>query len=157
LRGSEGENGWNLLRQQAVRLENRITDPQLSSVVRRIAQASPGLAGVESVCALLASRHPSSWSDVEVEGFPDSIRPIGELFREALHSLRIHGSAVSSLEELSAEDRGRAEKMVKRLCAQLDSVGRHESSEITRAALLELLRILGERTRNGGQDDTTRS
>jgi hypothetical protein len=152
-----GENGWNLLRQQAVKLENRITDPQLLSVVRRIAQASAGWTGVESVCALLASRHPSSWSDVEVEGFPDSVRPIGELFRGALQSLRIHGAAVSSIEELNADDRKRAERMVKDLRVQLDSVGRRESATVIRAALFELMRVFDKGTRDGGQDDATRN
>jgi len=153
----KGENGWNLLRQQAVRLENRITEPQLLSVVRRIAQASAGATGVESVCALIASRHPSSWSDVEVQGFSESVRPIGELFREALQSLQNHDSSVSSMEELSANDRKRAEKMVRHLRLQLDNVGRSESPAVIRAALAELLRSLDKGNRDGGQDHATRS
>lgn len=153
----KGENGWNLLRQQAVRLENRITEPQLLSVVRRIAQASAGLTGVESVCALIVSRHPSSWSDVEVEGFSDSVRPIGELFREALNSLRNQGSLASGLDELNADDRKRAEKMVRHLQQQLDNVGRRESPTVIRAALSELMRMFDKGNRDGGQDDATRS
>jgi hypothetical protein len=153
----KGENGWNLLRQQAVRLENRISEPQLLSVVRRIAQASAGPTGVESVCALLASRHPSSWSDIEVDGFSESVRPIGELFREALQSLRTHGSAESSMEELNADDRKRAEKMVRHLRLQLDNVGRSESPTVIRAALSELLRSLDKGTRDGGQDHATKN
>jgi hypothetical protein len=141
-----GEKGWNLLRQQAVKLENRITDPQLLSVVRRMAQASSGWTGVESVCALLTSRHPTSWSDVEVEGFPDTVRPIGELFRGALESLRIHGTGVSSIEKLNAEDRRRAEEMVRDLRARLDSVGRRESPTVIRAALFELMRVFDNET-----------
>ena len=142
----EGEEGWNLLRQQAVKLENRITDPQLLSVVRRIAQASSGWTGVESVCALLTSRHPTSWSDVEVEGFRDTVGPIGELFRGALESLRNHGTGVPSLEELSADDRKRAEEMVRDLRVRLDSVGRRESATVIRAALFELMRVFDNKT-----------
>jgi hypothetical protein len=152
-----GEEGWNLLRQQAVKLENRITDPQLLSVVRRIAQASSGLSGVESVCALLASRHPSSWSDVEIDGFCDTIRPIGVLFRAALESFRNNSTGVLSIEELGAEDRKRAEEMVRDLRVRLDSVHRRESAVVIRAALFELMRVFDKETRGGGQDNGTRN
>ena len=64
----------------------------------------------------------------------------------ALESLRNHGTGVPSLEELSADDRKRAEEMVRDLRVRLDSVGRRESATVIRAALFELMRVFDNKT-----------
>jgi hypothetical protein len=71
---STDNDGWNVLRQEALRLESRVTDPQLLAFLRRVTQTDAGRSGVESVCALVASRPPANWTDSDTERFPISTR-----------------------------------------------------------------------------------
>jgi hypothetical protein len=71
---STDNDGWSVLRQEALRLESRVTDPQLLAFLRRVTQTDAGRSGVESVCALVASRPPANWTDSDTERFPISTR-----------------------------------------------------------------------------------
>jgi hypothetical protein len=146
-----GDHGWEVLRQQAVRLENTVTEPQLLAFIRRVIQASASRSGVESVCALIASRPPGSWTDLDVERFPDAVRSLGNLFRDALRSF--NGSALSqtSLKELDPIGRRRAEGVIKELRIHLEKLANTESAAIIKTALYELLREIDEETQERGE------
>jgi hypothetical protein len=50
------------------------TDNDGWNVLRRVTQTDAGRSGVESVCALVASRPPANWTDSDTERFPISTR-----------------------------------------------------------------------------------
>jgi len=147
----KGDRGWEVLRQQALRLENIVTEPQLLAFIRRVIQASAGRSGVESVCALIASRPPVSWTDLDVERFPDAVRSVGNLFQDALRSLNGNGLSPTGLKELDPIERRRAERVIKDLREHLEKVADTESASIIKTALYELLREISEETQERGE------
>lgn len=84
----EGMDGWRAFREQATVLRGRVLNPQLTPLLLRASYSSPGNpvdeAALESVLALVGGRPPRSWTDLEVERFPDAARPYGEAFRQAM-------------------------------------------------------------------------
>ena len=151
-----GDHGWEVLRQQALRLENTVTEPQLLAFVRRVIQGSAGRLGVESVCALIASRSPASWTDVDVERFPDAVRSVGTLFRDALSSFNGPGLLPTGLNELNPSERRRADRVIKDLRVHLEKLADTESAGIIKTALYELLRELSEEIQERGEFNVKR-
>lgn len=146
-----GDRGWEVLREQAVRLENTVTEPQLLSFIRRVIQGGVSRSGVESVCALVASRPPASWTDVDVERFPDAVRSVGKLFRDALVSLSGPGLLPASLKDLDPVERRRAERVIKDLRVHVEKFANTECADVIKTALYELLRELNEETQERGE------
>ena len=146
-----GDRGWEVLRQHAVRLENIVTEPQLLSFIRRVIQGDASRSGVESVCALVASRPPASWTDVDVDRFPDAVRSVGKLFRDALLSLNGTGLSPARLKDLDPLERRRAERVIKDLRVHLETFADTESAGVIKTALYELLRELDEETQERGE------
>ena len=135
-----GDSGWDPLRQEAVRLEPMVTEPQLLAFVRRVAQAGSGRQGVESVCALVASRPPGNWTDADAARFPDAARAIGKAFRESAAAVANQRAGGEVLTQLEPEERKRADELLRRLRAQLDKTAKQESPRVIRAVLAELVR-----------------
>jgi len=139
-----GDSGWDPLRQEALRLERSVTEPQLLALVRRIAQAGSGRPGVESVCALVASRPPVNWTDTDAARFPDAARAIGTAFRESAAATGQNGQQSKSLQQLAPAERKRAESLLKRLRTHLGENSKRESTRVIRAVLAELARELDQ-------------
>ncbi len=135
-----GDSGWDPLRQEAVRLEPMVTEPQLLAFVRRVAQAGSGRQGVESVCALVASRPPGNWTDADAARFPDAARAIGKAFRESSAAVANQRAGGEVLTQLEPGERKRADELLRRLRAQLDKTAKQESPRVIRAVLAELVR-----------------
>lgn len=144
-----GDRGWEVLRQGAIRMENTVREPHLLAFVQRVTQANIGRSGVESVCALIASRPPANWTDTDVERFQDAARAVGNLFRNALIALT--GSAISatSLRDLTSKERNRAERLINDLRAHFEGLIKANCSHVIKAALYELIREVDEVTEPG--------
>jgi hypothetical protein len=145
-----GDHGWEVLRRQALRLENAVTEPQLLAFIRRVIQANIGRSGVESVCALVASRPPANWSDVDVERFPEAARSVGSLFRDALTGLNGSGLQMG-VRDLDPVERKRAERLIKDLRVHLERLAGTESTAVIKAALHELVREADEGIQQRGR------
>lgn len=83
----EGMEGWRAFRQQATALRGKTMHPQLVPLLLR-AGYSPTTetsdeAALDSVLALVGGRPPRSWTDAEVERFPEAARLYGEAFQQA--------------------------------------------------------------------------
>ncbi len=134
-----GDAGWESLRQQAVRLESSVTEPQLLAFVRRVVQSSVGRPGVESVCALVASRPPTNWTDEDAKRFPDAARALGARFLDAgVMSKRVVATP-HSLENLKASERKRAQAILQDLRSHLAGQTMQDSARIVKAALTALI------------------
>lgn len=135
-----GDAGWNLLRQEAMRLERSVVEPQLLAFVRRVIQANVDRSGVESVCALVVSRLPATWADSDAERFPDAARIVGKLFREAIATSNVSTIAVAASNLLSKTDRESAEHLKRELRTILDKKQTPTSVHIIKSVLIELIR-----------------
>jgi len=135
-----GEWGWESLRQEAVRLESRVTEPQLLAFVRRVIQASAGRPGVESVCGLVASRPPANWLDGDAERFPDAARALGNRFRDTANADSGATTTSDGLDGLKPKERKRADRLLRSLRSHLAKSARQESARVIKAALAALLR-----------------
>jgi hypothetical protein len=135
-----GDAGWDLLRQEAMRLERSVVEPQLLAFIRRVIQANVDRSGVESVCALVASRLPANWTDSDAERFPDTARIVGKLFCEAIATSNSSTIVVAASNLLSKSDRESAERLKSTLRAILDKKQTTTSVHIVKSALIELIR-----------------
>ena len=141
-----GERGWESLRQQAVRVESSVTEPQLLAFVRRVTQANAGREGVESVCALVASRPPGNWTDRDVERFPEVAVALGTKFRNVAATSKDVNESTETLKRLSSSERKRANRLLQGLRAHLTKNADQESTHVIRAVLAELAREVDKRT-----------
>lgn len=141
---SDGDRGWEDLRRRSELLERIITEPQLLAFVRRVAHADAGRSGIESVCALIASRPPANWTDDDVERFLDAIRPIGSLFRNAIRSLNDAEMSEMGLSSLNSAEQVRVQRIMDELRARIDRLRDSESASVIRIVLHELLREMRE-------------
>ena len=146
------ERGWETLRQEAVRLESSVTEPQLLAFVRRVIQASAGRPGVESVCALVASRPPGNWTDGDAERFPDAARALGKRFREAAAASTRGATSPKSLASLNPKERKRAQVILRGLRSHLAKSAKQDSAHVIKAVLAELVREI-EKTQSGSNED----
>lgn len=85
----EGADGWREFRQQATALRGKVLNPQLAPLLLRASYSSADEAiqdeaALESVLALVGGRPPRSWTDVEVERFPEAARLYGGAFQQAM-------------------------------------------------------------------------
>lgn len=132
-----GLAGWEALRQAAVKLESSVTEPQLLTFLRRVVQADSGSAGIESVCALVASRPPSNWTDSDSERFGEAADAVGGRFREAssVGTPAVNGHA---FHRLSTTERRQADKLVLTLRSLLIPDDKALPTRVVQAALAEL-------------------
>lgn len=82
-----GAQGWRTFREEATALRGRALNSHLTPLLIRAAFSATGEpsdeASLESVLALIGGRPPRSWTDVEIERFPEAARLYGEAFRQA--------------------------------------------------------------------------
>lgn len=135
-----GDAGWDLLRQEAVRLERSVVDAQLLAFVRRVIQANVDRSGVESVCALVASRLPANWTDSDAESFPNAARIVGKLFREAIATSNGSTITVAASNPLNETERESAELLKNELRTILGKKQTAPSGHIIKSALIDLIR-----------------
>lgn len=128
-----GAVGWEMFRQQAVKLAPRVTHPTLVPLLKRAAEAADADSALESVLALLANRPVRTWTDADVERFEAQAQYVSRLFREE----RDGGMQISSL---PANLQVRSRQITQRMSAYL--AGLEEDPQVLRAALQELLREL---------------
>lgn len=134
-----GGAGWTEFRRLAVTLEPSITEPHLLTFVRRVAQSGPDRSGIESVLALVANRPPLSWSDADVDRFPNAAVAIGQLFRDALRSTGLLSPADRQIRRLSSGERRQADLVLKGVKQYLRSMPKSASPQAIRAALMRLI------------------
>jgi len=150
--GLEGsDRGWKMLREQAIGLEKSVSEPQLLGFLKRVIQGDSSLQSLQSVCALLASKDPSDWSDTDVEYFSTSARAIGEHFKNAKRAI---GNVLPkvSIEDLSPNERRRAERVLKELQTHFEPFCSKESRAVMKAVLMNLMKRL-DHDSEGGEED----
>lgn len=85
----QGPEGWARLREQAKRLVGKPLHSSLIPLVNMLTVSGEETAVLEGVLALVASRPPKSWSDPDIERFPEQAWLLGERFMQAVHNLGV--------------------------------------------------------------------
>jgi len=133
-----GEIGWQELRSDAVQIEASVTEPQLLTFIRRLAETAPDRQGVESVLALVANRPPHSWTDIDVERFPDVAKSTGAAFSRARKSALGSEAGKAQIQALGRRDRKDAEQLLGKLRTYLKRPGNKNKPEVLRAVVSSL-------------------
>ena len=134
----ENKSGWQQLRDETARWNDNIVHPLLAPFFHRLSEPDD-VAALEGTLALIAQRPAKTWSDADVDKFPDLVAPIGKALREFRQQ---HENLKSSNEsDLSAQDQRDVKQLVKRLSKNLAAKnGTPVSPQIVKAALEELLK-----------------
>ena len=129
--------GWRQLQGEAARWNGKVVHPLLAPFFHRLAEPDD-VAALEGTLALIAHRPAKTWSDADVDNFPQMVAPIGEALRGFRQQHENFTPEQST--ELSAQDQQAVERLVKRLSKNLaDKDGTPVSPQIVKAALEELL------------------
>lgn len=75
------DEGWANFQQLCRDYKEQVLHPTLKPLLYRVAAASDETNALESALAYIAGRPPRAWSDLDEERFAESLRGIGELFR----------------------------------------------------------------------------
>lgn len=135
----KGEDHWTELRGTAVALEPAVTDPGLSTFLKRVTQSGTDSAGIESVLALVANRPPRNWSDSDVDRFPEAANAIGKAFKRAAHSTGVESSADAVFAALTPKDRKQADALAKQVRRYVLRSAKGASSSAVRAAIMRVM------------------
>ena len=132
-----GEIGWRKLRDEAARWNGAIAPPILVPFFARLCE-SDDVAALEGTLALIAHRPVKSWSDADVNQFPDLVAPFGAALRQLREQ---HESLeLAATIELSAHDQQAAKQLSQRLTQNFVAKdGTPLSRPVIKAALEELL------------------
>lgn len=124
-----GEEGWARLREQAKKLAGKPLHSSLVPFINRLNAPGDEQTVLEGVLALVASRPPKSWTDTDMERFPEHAASFGERFVQAVHYLGV----------LTPEDEAKSDEVAEKIRKSFDaSVPPH----VLRAALAKLLQNL---------------
>ncbi|MBU2008219.1 hypothetical protein KJ743_03895 [Patescibacteria group bacterium] len=138
------DDGWQQLREIGTRLEPREGDPQLQQFLRRVVESSCDEAGVSSVLALVSSRPPTNWMDVDVERFPNLAGAIGDLMKRARRRAGLSNEPSAVLVSLNRDQRERAKNLAHDLEKKIGISSMRTQRDVTRAALLLMAERLAE-------------
>ncbi len=136
----EGETGWKLLCEQSAILRDRVSNPHLRPLLARASAGVGAESGtnadettLESVLAYIAGRPPRTWTDMEVQRFPEMAQVLGSAYREA---------AMLNLQALplTPEEEAQCEQLLQKM-RQLLADGK-----TAQVRLSVLLRLLHEQT-----------
>ena len=144
-----GETGWQALRSDAVQIEPSVTESQLLTFIRRLVQTAPDSQGIESVLALVANRPPRSWSDTDVERFPDVAKVMGTSFSSAKQSMMEVESGKAQIQAFGRKDRKDAEQLLSKLRTYLKRPENRSKPEVIRAVVSILAAEFQELISNG--------
>ncbi len=125
----QGPEGWSRLREQAKRLVGKPLHSSLVPLVNRLTVSGEESAVLEGVLALVASRPPKSWTDPDIERFPEQARLLGERFIQAVHTLGV----------LTPEEEARSEALAQQI---RQGFAEGAPPHVLRAALARLLQEL---------------
>jgi hypothetical protein len=135
-----GAENWQQLRETALRLEPLTTHANLLSFLRRLTQSPNDDVGIASVLALVANCSPASWSDYEVQRFPELAQALGAMFREARAAS--NEAAATPFRSLTPPQRRQAEKLQQEMRRFFAAQLKENDPVVTRAALLALVEEL---------------
>ena len=138
------DDGWQQLREMATRLEPRESDPQLQQFLRRVVESSCDEAGVSSVMALVSSRPPANWMDVDVERFSKLAGAIGDLMKRARKRAGLSNEPSAVLAALNRDQRERAKSLAHEMERKIGISSMRVPRDVTRAALLLIAERLAE-------------
>lgn len=139
-----GSENWQQLRESALRLEPRATHTALLAFLRRLTQSQNDPVGIASVLALVANCPPASWTDFDVDRFPELVKGTAGLFVEARAALE--DSATTSLfKGLSPQQRKQVDKLQYEIRRLLGGQAGKSDPLVIRAALLALAEDLQKR------------
>ncbi len=135
--------GWRELRDEAARWNGTTVHPILAPFFNRLAEPDD-VADLEGTLALIAHRPIKTWSDADMNNFPNLAAPIGEALRQLRQQHESFEPVKSTdLVELSAQDQQAVKQLVKRLSKNLAAKdGTPASRQIVKAALEELLKTI---------------
>ena len=139
-----GLNGWTELRHRAVAIEPTITEPRLRAFVQRVLQASADITGVESALGLVANRPPSSWTDDDVDRFPQLAAVVGQSFCEVTRERAPTATSDALLATLSANQQVDAQELLQQLRSYLQGKRRQRDIRVLRAVMHRLLEEMSE-------------
>jgi hypothetical protein len=143
----DSEN-WQQLRETALRLEPRATHTVLLAFLRRLTQSQNDPVGIASVLALVANCPPASWTDFDVDRFPELAKGPAALFVEARATLE-DSTATSMFKGLSPQQRKQADKLKHDIRQLLGDQASTNDPIVIRAALLALAEDLHKRNQKG--------
>jgi hypothetical protein len=132
-----GEENWQQLRETALRLEPLVTHTTLLAFLRRLTQSQKDPAGIASVLALVANCPPASWTDHDVDHFPQLAQAISALFLEA-RAASEQAALGSALHGLTPAQRKQADRLQQKIRQLLGSQAKDTDPLAMRAALLAL-------------------
>jgi hypothetical protein len=134
-----GQTNWTKLRHMALSLEPTVTEPRLLTFLRRVNQEPTDASGIESVLALVANRPPHSWSDADVDRFPEAAAATGRALQEAVRSRGGLHSADAQLAILTRKERRDAADTLSLVRRYLQRTAKDVSPRAVRAALTTLI------------------
>jgi len=135
--------GWQALREAAIRLEPFANHPELRAFLSRVIQSTPDNPGIASVVELVANAPFNTWTDFDIDAFPGHAKTIGILFAEA-QALQASQAHRTLTEQLTPEQRRQAQKIQKQLQEYLTPTLKHNSRQSVYAALLAFAHQLQE-------------
>jgi hypothetical protein len=140
-----GSENWQQLRETALRLEPRVTHTALLGFLRRLTQSQNDYIGIASVLALVANCPPASWTDFDVDRFPESAKGTGARFVETREALE-DSDTTTIFKQLSPQQRKQAARLQHDI-RQLPGVQASKNDPLViRAALLALAEDLHKST-----------
>jgi hypothetical protein len=132
-----GSENWQQLRETALRLEPRATHTALLAFLRRLTQSQNDPVGIASVLALVANCPPATWTDFDVDRFPELAKSTASFFVEARAALE-DSATISLFNGLSPQQRKQADKLQYEIRRLLGGQASKSDPLVIRAALLAL-------------------
>lgn len=143
-----GERGWQAFQREASVLQLYTSQPNLLPLLKRAGNTDTANAALRSVLAYIANRPPRTWSDHDVERFPNQAAQLGALFKA-------ERSGYDPMADLSPVQR----EMGKQIAADLHQYVATEFDadlDVKRAALRAVLKDLERLPAANGQHMTPR-
>ncbi len=125
----EGPEGWARLRAQAKQLSGKPLHSSLVPLVNRLTAPGEEAVVLDGVLALVASKPPKSWTDSDIERFPEQARLLGERLLQAVHTLGV----------LTPEEDAQSDVLAQQI---RNGLGKDAPPHVLRAALAKLLQEL---------------
>ena len=139
-----GAESWQKFRETALSLEPRVTHTVLLTFLRRVTQSQNDPVGISSVLALVANCPPASWTDFDVDRFPELAKGPAALFVEARATLEDSANA-TLFKGLSPQQRKQADRLKNDIHQLLGGSFGKNDPQVIRAALLSLADDLQQR------------
>jgi len=129
-----GEEGWEIFRAEAHKMAPRVSQPQITPLVKRAAETTDSRLALESVLAYITNRPLRTWTDSDAERFEAQAAYLGNLWRAELGEYPISA--------LPPDLQARSQKVLDELLGFLKNID--QDKRVVRAAIQALFERLKE-------------